>query len=365
MDYFETPHGGTEGQLYNLITGLDMDLFEAELCVFRHISDYFEKNTFPIPVFTANITSFRHPVAYARLMRLRRYIKQKDFDIVQIIFNDAALSIPPITMGLRTKIIATRRDMGFWYTPLKLSLLRMYAALTDMYIVNSQTVKRNVIEREGAPDHKVEVIYNAHDLSRFALAAKDDFFSSNDIPVGAKIVGIVSNIRPVKRVHDIIRAFPEVLAEIENAYLVIIGDPGNYKKEYEELVCDLRINDHVRFLGMVESDGIPSYIKCFDVGAICSESEGLSNAIIEYLGCGVPVVASDIPSNRELIESDGVGLLYPMGDVTRLAQALIDALKRERYTTQREIGGLLSKFDAARVKKQYQERYLELAHRND
>jgi len=363
MDYFETPYGGTEGQLYNLIAGLDRDLFDAELCVYRHISDYFDKNSFPIPVSNLNITSFRKFSTYTSLLHLRRYIAENHFDIVQILFNDAALSVPLIGMGLKAKIIATRRDMGFWYTPAKLRLLRMYVPLTDMYIVNSLTVKQNVMEREGVPEKKIEVIYNAHDMSRFDVAANADFHREYNIPSGAKIVGIVSNIRPVKRVGDLIRAFPSVLAKIQDAYLVIIGDPGIYRQEYEELVSDLLINDHVRFLGMMDSSEIPSHVKCFHVGVICSESEGLSNAIIEYMGCGVPVVASDIPSNRELIENDGAGILYPMGDIAGLSQSIIDVLDHIRHgdcAAGVSRPGLIRRFDEADVKRQYQEKYMKL-----
>jgi L-malate glycosyltransferase len=363
IDHFDTPSGGTEGQLYNLITNLDEDIFESELCLYRYINNYFLENEFPIPVMNIGITSFRRPETYHKLLKLRDHIKKNDYDIVQIIFNDAALSVPLVTAGLRAKIVATRRDMGFWYTPLKLNILRQFAPLTDAYLVNSHTVKQNIMEKEKVPEKKIEVIYNAHKIERFYVDAKVDFLSQNDIPAGSRLVGIVSNFRPVKRVSDLIKAFPPVLEAIKNAYLIIIGDPGVYEQEYTYLINKLGIKEHVKVLGSLDIENIVSYIKWFDIGVMCSESEGLSNAIIEYMGCGVPVLATDVPSNRELLDDES-GILYPVGNLDVLSGAIIRILKDKEIgnrVKRHTIDRIKARFDEATIIQKYQDFYMRLA----
>lgn len=363
IDHFDTSSGGTEGQLFNLIRNLDKSIFDLQVCVFRYISDYFEKAWFPCPVFCQEIESFYLFSTYEKLLHLRGYIKRNNIHIVQTIFNDSALSLLLYTFGLAVKTISTRRDMGFWYTPAKLCVLRMNSLFTDRYLVNSHTVKRNVMEKERVPETKIEVIYNAHAMDRFDIRAMPDFFSQNDISQGSRIVGIVSNFRPVKRVSDLIRAFPIVCNTIKDVFLVIIGDPGMYMHEYLDLIKELGIQEHVRILGLIDRDEVISYIKWFNVGVMCSESEGLSNAIIEYMACGVPVVATDIPSNRELIESGKSGLLYPVGDIHALSRELIHVLEDKQLRNRLSVHSreqIRGRFDETAVVQQYQDFYINL-----
>jgi len=80
IDHFDTPSGGTEGQLYNLITNLDEDIFSSELCLYRYINNYFLENEFPVPVTNIGITSFRRPETYSKLLWLRNHIKKNDYN---------------------------------------------------------------------------------------------------------------------------------------------------------------------------------------------------------------------------------------------------------------------------------------------
>jgi len=368
IDHFDTPSGGSEGQLYNLIKNLDKGTFQPEVCLFRFINNYFLEHDFPCPFTNFEITSFRKPQAYINLLKLRKYIKERGYDIVQVLFNDAALSVPLVTAGLGVKTVATRRDMGFWYTPTRLRILRRLAPLTDAYLVNSKTVMGNIIEKERVPSSKVRVIYNAHNMDRFNAKIRSDFLSQHGIPIGSCIVGIVSNLRPVKRVCDLIRAFPSVLKECNDAYLVIVGDTGIYYQECIDMIRDLGIQDRAKILGAIDSDSIVSCMKWFNVGVLCSESEGLSNVIIEYMGSGVPVVATDIPSNRELIDNGTSGMLYSVGNIRELSKEVARLLKDEQLRTsltQHSRRQITERFGESNIMQQYQEFYIHLARGNE
>jgi L-malate glycosyltransferase len=321
MDHFDFPHAGTEGQLYALIKDLDPDLYAPILCLFRYTSDYFEKNNFPCPVFSIQVNSFYHPATYLRLWRLRRYVQKHQIDIVQTIFNETALVIPPLLRGTGAKIVSTRRDMGIWYTPLRLRILKTVARFVDRYLVNSESVKEHTRKMEGVPEGKVKTIHNAVYWDRFAQERDEKWLEKLAIPRGARIIGFVGNMRPVKRVDDLISALPLLLSEFPDSYLVVAGH-GDEKtiKTYRALAETLGVAKRIRFLGNV-AEVIP-LIKLFTVAVNCSDSEGLSNAVIEYMACEIPVVATSVGGNRDLVEDGRTGLRVPPRDPKALAQKI-------------------------------------------
>lgn len=328
MDYYYSPFGGTESQLYTLISNLDKDKFYTELCLLRKFTfdpNYFQKETFPCKINLINFEKFRRFHDWINLLKLRKYIKENKFDIVQILFNDAALCVPFICMGLNIKIITCRRDMGFWYTNFKLAMLRFNRLFVDLYLVNSESVKKNVIEKEKVKKRKIWVIYNGHESNRFMVDKCRNFHRKMGIPEKAKIVGIVANYRPVKRIDDLIKAFLAVANKVDDCYLVLVGDFYDKKQKCVELTERLGINKRVRFIGKVD-DVIP-LIKNFTIGVNCSESEGLSNVIIEYMGCEIPIVCTRTSGNSELIEHEKNGILYEIGDVRGLSASIIKMLE--------------------------------------
>jgi glycosyltransferase involved in cell wall biosynthesis len=361
FDHFHFAAGGTEGQFYHLIRQLNRDLFDPHACVFRHETDFLRQHDFPCPVFCPDIGSFFALETYHRFHAIRRYIREKGIDIVQTVFNDSALSHPFFTLGTGVKVVSSRRDMGFWYTPAKLLILRLNTLFTHRYLVNSHAVEENISRAEWVPARKIVVIPNGHDLSRFDGLPREGFHSRYGIPEGAPIIGIVANLRPVKRVHDLMAAFALVLKERSDAFLVIVGHTGEMFGEYKTLAANLGIEHNVRFLGLLD-DPLP-IMKHFSVGVNCSESEGLSNTIIEYMGCGVPVVATDTEGNRELIVHEQTGLISPVGDAQDLAAAILRLhrdpdLRGRLVSTAR--ASVTKRFDEKMVVRQHERFYSDL-----
>lgn len=361
LDHYHTFSGGTERQIYDLVKGLNKNLFEIEACIFRHATDYFEKGDFPCPVVCFNIGSFFSPTTYYKLYNLRKYMRQKNYDIVQTIFNDSAISIPFITFGLDVRLVSTRRDMGFWYTPMKLLILKMNSILINKFLVNSIAVRDNVHEMEGVALEKITVIYNGHDFSRFELPKQADLMKNLSIPMDSPIIGIVANMRPVKRVKDLISAFKSVLNIVPESYLIIVGHIDPSCEDYKHLVRTYGIEDRVRFLGMID-EPVP-IIKNFSVGINCSETEGLSNSIIEYMACGIPVIATDTSGNRELIKNGETGILVPVGDTEQLSRAIVQILQDEKYGKElasKSIKCVAERFNLDKVINQYTDFYMGL-----
>ncbi|MCW8931861.1 MAG: glycosyltransferase family 4 protein, partial [Gammaproteobacteria bacterium] len=136
-------------------------------------------------------------------------------------------------------------------------------------------------------------------------------------------IGLVANIRPIKRMGDLIKALKLVRKDFPDATVVIVG--GGDEKSLISLAEEYGVQDGVRFVG--SQSNVSDYIKDCQIMALCSESEGLSNAIMEYMAHQKPVICSDVGGNGELVEHGNNGFLYPMGDVNTLAKYLVSLLQ--------------------------------------
>jgi len=328
MDHFYKPTGGTEGQVLNLVQNLNKERFYTELCVFRYNSDFFLKNVFPCPVKCLNISSFYDLRSVFKLISFRKYLIKRKFDIVQTFFNETAMTLPFLLRGSGIKVIGSRRDMGFWYTKNKLFILRLANRYVHKYLVNSYAVKDNVIRNERVNPGKINVIYNGHDLNRFEVEKTTEFFNEHNIPIDSIIIGIVANLRPVKRVGDLIIAFKKIAEKFKNAVLVSIGHHGCMLQDYKKLAETLDLGNRIKFIG--NTNNVLPVVKNFEVGVICSESEGLSNTIIEYMGCGVPVVATKTGGNVELVNHCQTGMLVNVGDPDELGDTILKIVEDKK-----------------------------------
>ena len=127
--------------------------------------------------------------------------------------------------------------------------------------------------------------------------------------------------RQVKRIDLFIQAAAIVTKKYPEIKWHILGD-GHLKPELEKMVCELGlVNKQVIFAGRRSDVGV--YLKGMDVGVLCSDSEGLSNALLEYMLAGIPVIATDVGGNSELIIHQETGLLIPANDKKALADALV------------------------------------------
>src|SRR5262249_43576195 len=146
--------------------------------------------------------------------------------------------------GART--IASRRDMGFWYSPGILRSLRISNRFVDTIVANAEAVRRNVSEVEHYPSDRIMVVPNGHPTSRFALAPLPGFRESLSIPSDAFVVGMVANLRPVKRPLDAVKAIEIVRRRGIDAHLVLVGK-GELEDELRAYATTHGLGAHVHF----------------------------------------------------------------------------------------------------------------------
>lgn len=327
VDRYPGPQAGTEGQLLQLVRYLDRTRYQPSMAVFRS-SEYVERNLFPCPVSVLGITKLASMGAVLKIVRYVLTLRRDGCRLVHCFFNDSSMIAPLFLKLFGIRVLVSRRDMGFWYTSKNLVVLRLVAPFVDCYVANSHAVKQFVQQMEWVSNGKISVIYNGYDFS--AENAKPTVVAKiPGVPDDVPVVGIVANLRPIKRMDTLVEAFALAGKHCPDAYLVIVGDKASKQaaktlNELEALACRLEIRERVIFVGRVE-DPMP-YINRFTIAVLCSESEGFSNSIIEYMGAARPIICTDTGGNSEVVQDGYNGFLVPVGDVGALADHLLRLL---------------------------------------
>lgn len=304
--------GGTERQLYELIQGLDKKEFNVHVCVLNAFGGlYYER--LEVPKFRLSFNSFCRPSLLKNVYALNAYIRKHNIDIVQSFFQDPTLLAALTKPFHKARLIGSFRDLGFWRKPSENLKMRMAYPMYTGFIANAQAVKDFVVEVDRIPAEKIQVIYNGFDTRQLdGLVCK---------PSEPPIVGIVANLnRPVKRVQDFVAAAALVHRELLEVRFCVVGS-GHLQPELEQLAESSGLSGMIEFAGMI--DNPLEKVAEWSVGVITSETEGFCNAIIEYMACGLPVVATDVGGNPEIISDGNNGSLVPVAAPDKLAEQIL------------------------------------------
>ena len=181
--------------------------------------------------------------------------------------------------------------------------------LITKYIAVSQAVKDIYVKKLKIPEEKIEIIYNGVKIEKFNIELDKNLIKEKlGIPKENFVIGNIGKLRPEKGQIYLILALTQILKEI----------PNTKSFNLEKNVILLK-----------ERNDIPELLNCFDIFVNPSLYEGMSNSILEAMAAKIPIIASDIPSNRELIEDKKSGLLVPIKNSDKIAGAVIELLKNK------------------------------------
>ncbi len=208
--------------------------------------------------------------------------------------------------------------------------VRFYAVLEriagrccDLLVTVGEQHRRTAIRLGLKPPDRIRTVLNGIDLTRFlnvdrAAARRTLGFHDGDVVLGSN-----GRLSDEKGFDFMIRAMPAILARHPNARLVIAG-AGPAEAELRTLIGELNLDGRVAVLGFRRD--IPELLAAFDVFVHSSLREGLSISLIEAMAAGLPIVASRIWGNMEMIESGVNGLLAPPSDAPAIAEAVCSLL---------------------------------------
>jgi L-malate glycosyltransferase len=218
----------------------------------------------------------------------------------------------------------------------------------------SQSLRLTSIEQLGI-HNQIDVVPNFIDPARYERAQGSPGARRWGKP-GERLLIHISNVRPVKRVLDVIRIFERVLLHLP-CRLRMVGD-GPDRGKVEQYCREHNICQKITFLGSLPL--VEEVLVGADVFLLPSEQESFGLAALEALSCGVPVIASRAGGLPEVVDDGETGFLFPVGDVDAMAHAAVLLLTdSERRAAMSEAArrAAVERFGQAAVVAQYRAIY--------
>ena len=319
--------GGSERFLQNLATRLPADAYRITLVQLheqqmpgnhgRHLLTQPHLRMMSLPVHAVyDRTGFRAWRELSAMLRSER------FDVVQSQHEKADVlnALMPRMPG--TVYISNRRDMGFKKSPKLQHAFRWLNPRFDTVVAPARQILSGLAKCEGLDPLRMTWIPNGVDTRHYApatLQRRIDARSVLGLHPDAIVFGCVARITPVKRHVDLLDAFADVRRNVPQARLLLVGD-GPGLPEIQAKIAELGLGEDVHLLSF--RDDVADLLPAMDALVLCSSSEGMSNAILEAMACGLPVVATAVGGNLHLVQHEQTGLLVPPLDPISLAASL-------------------------------------------
>lgn len=348
---FET--GGSERQFAELAKSLENGSFSPRVgCIEKRgaLAELFRNAVeFPVGGNLYGIGSLRARLHLGRCLKQSRVAIAHSFD-----FYTNVLLIPVAKVAGVPIVIGSQRQLGDLLSSAKSRTQLAVFHWCDRVVCNSQAAADRLIA-EGLPPNRISIIPNGLNSVSFSPATPLLDRSSSVLRVG-----MIARMNTTAKNHRaFLRAAAIISHKLPTTEFVLAGD-GPLRPELEVFSKQLGVRDRVHFIG--DRGDIPAVLASIDVSVLPSLSESLSNAILESMAAGVPVIAGNVGGNAELIAPDR-GLLVTPNDATALASAIERLLMNPRMRS--EFGGnsrrfAQSNFSIDSMRKRYEELYSEL-----
>jgi sugar transferase (PEP-CTERM/EpsH1 system associated) len=197
------------------------------------------------------------------------------------------------------------------------TLRRMLAPWVNRFTTVSEDLRRWLIEDVSVNPAKIQRIYNGVDTSHYAPGDRAEIRTALGVRVDAPVVGTVGRLDPVKDQAGLLEAFARL--RTNDSVLLVVGD-GPCRADLHSRAATLGIGDRVRFLGARKD--VAHVLRAMDVFVLPSIAEGISNTILEAMATGLPVVATRVGGNPELVSPTVTGELVPRQRPGALADAI-------------------------------------------
>ena len=263
------------------------------------------------------------------LRRARALIRQSPDAVIHTHNAMAHYYAVLASLGLPVKCrINTRHGMGGRTRSGRQEwLYRQSLRGTDYAVAVCEAARERFAADGMRPRRALLSVPNGIRLERFRPAddvARQSLVAELGLPTGSRIIGTVGRLQPVKDHALLLRAFAKVRVQVPEAALVIVGD-GPLRAALEAQAEQAGLSDAVRFMG--DRHDVPRLLTGMEVFALTSTSEGYSVALLEACASSLPIVATDVGGNREIVRHGINGRLVPSGDTAAIATALIALLR--------------------------------------
>jgi sugar transferase (PEP-CTERM/EpsH1 system associated) len=327
--------GGMENGLVNLVNRMPADRFRHAVACIEDYSDFRKRiDRADVEIVALNRSRIGHWRMRERLYRLCRRLRPAVLHTRNMSALDALLpariaGVPRCVHGEHGWDVADLRGER----RRSVLLRRLHAPMIDHYVTVSRDLERYLMKRVGVSPARITPICNGVDTVRFAprngrsVDVMPQALRGDDLVV----VGTVARMQAVKDHATLVRAVAMLVAEspalASRLRLAIVGD-GPLLEPTRALVSSLGLDAQAWLPGA--RDDVPDILQAFDLFVLPSLAEGISNTLLEAMASGLPVLASAVGGNSEIVDDGHWGRLFAAGDVAGLAGLLRSYVADER-----------------------------------
>ncbi|MGB9073314.1 MAG: glycosyltransferase [Terriglobales bacterium] len=348
---FET--GGSERQFVLLAQSLSPEHFQLHSGCIRRLGPLAD-GFGDVPEFRLGGSLFGWRSLGAR-WRLSRHLRRNRVQIAHAFdFYTNLTLVPAARLAGVPVVIGSHRQLGDLLTRAQFRAQAEAFRWCDAVVCNSQA-GADRLAAHGLSRDKLFVVGNALPAEAFATTPA----ALSRLP-GRRRVGMVARMNARYKNHSgFLRIAARIHQQLPDIEFLLVGD-GPLRQEIEQEAQSLGLGAHVFFLG--DRRDIPAVLAAMDVAVLTSDSEGLSNVILEAMAAGLPVVAYDVGGNAELVNQQR-GALVAAGDEAGFADAVVRILGESSLRQQLGLNArkfVEENFSLERVRNRYQELYATL-----
>jgi glycosyltransferase involved in cell wall biosynthesis len=313
--------GGSEGQFVEVACGLDRSRWDVRVACLRTQGPLRER------LIAAGVTAKSvgrgslHPHRLVpAVLALARELRRSHIALVHCFdFYSDVLGVLAARLAGR-RVVASQRELGDLRSPRERRVYRLVLRAAHAVVVNSEAVAERLRAERVVPPERIVLVPNGVDTARFHPATR----RPED---GTVTVGTLGVLRPEKGLEDLVTAAALVRERCPRVQVVVHGD-GPCREELSARIAALGLGDAVTLAGATDTPA--EALRALDVFALPSRSEASSNALLEAMATGLPVVASRVGGTPLIVEDGVTGLLVPPRDPGELAKALVTVIEDRR-----------------------------------
>lgn len=322
--------GGLENGLVNLVNHLPPERYRHSIVCLAGLNPRIRARILrpDVEVLSLDKQPGKDPAAYLRMWRVLRQrrptvVHTRNLGTVDMQWVAALAAVPHRVHGEHGWEVGDPRGLS----PRSLRIRRACRPVIHRYVPMSQDIARWLERDVGVPADRIRQLYSGVDIERFRPGgprATDAAMAEAGAGAGrGPTLGTIGRLDPVKNQEALLEAFARLRQRHAGLRLVIVGD-GPLRGHLQSRAQSLGVAGDVTFTG--SRTDTPELLRGFDVFVLPSVNEGISNTILEAMACGVPVVASGVGGNPELVADGVCGSLYDPADPQALQQAILPYL---------------------------------------
>ena len=320
-------YGGAERQVIELVKNFDRSKIDPIICSLSHEVPLAEH----LPDIERDLIIVEKKGRFdaSTVARLAAVMRERRVDIAHAFLFDAEIATRLAARRAKVPVVIASERNTDYARPLVQTIFQWVTrSMYDVMIANSNAGKRFNMRTLKLADEKVRVVHNGIDIDLFRpdKEARAKIRAELGLKNSEPVVGMVASFKRQKRHQDFFKMASKVLESHPNAWFLLAGEPlrdnqqgaADYHQEVRSVLSALGIEPRCHFLG--NRDDMRDVYNACDVTVLTSSREGTPNVLLESMACEVPVVATNIADNAEIVREGETGFVVPLAQPDVMAE---------------------------------------------